>query len=214
MDKKLCIGSMAVAGVMLVLFLLDLVVNGRSDVLAVGAYGLALRTKDGGGNWALANAHLDNPKSMHLYAVRRRDRTVLIAGEQGLLLRSDDGGQQFRKLSSPYQGSFFTAELLDSQHMVAAGLRGNIWQSADAGDSWKATANPVPASVTDSVLRPDGTLLLATQAGQVLDWRDGALARLDLPDLPPLSAVLALHGDALLALSVEGLHVLSHKTAR
>ena len=93
--------------------LLDLVVSGPTEVFVVGAYGLALATSDGGRTWSLASDLLDNPKGLHLYAIRRRDQLIVIAGEQGLLLRSENGGRSFRRLATPSQGSFFTLELPD-----------------------------------------------------------------------------------------------------
>eukprot|EP01031_Cornospumella_fuschlensis_P001994 gene1994-2482_t len=48
---------------------------------------------------------------VHLYAVRWREDAgqsrLFVAGEQGLLARSDDAGQHFTALPSPYKGSFF-----------------------------------------------------------------------------------------------------------
>ncbi|MES2944499.1 MAG: YCF48-related protein, partial [Pseudomonadota bacterium] len=113
--------------------LLDLMMLDARRVLVVGAYGLAFYSQDGGANWTPWMSRLDNPKALHLYALRRHGDTLLMAGEQGLLLRSDDAGASFRRLPSPYQGSFFTAEMPTPAETVVAGLRGNVWHSSDAG---------------------------------------------------------------------------------
>jgi photosystem II stability/assembly factor-like uncharacterized protein len=73
---------------------------------AVGAYNLMFATMDGGKNWTALGPRLPNAKNLHLYGVRARGRTLVIAGEQGLLLRSTDGGASFSALASPYKGSF------------------------------------------------------------------------------------------------------------
>jgi photosystem II stability/assembly factor-like uncharacterized protein len=188
--------------------LLDLIVSGASEVFVVGAYGMALATADGGNTWSVQSGRLDNPKGSHLYAVRRRGPVVAIAGEQGLLLRSDDGGRSFRRLTVPYQGSFFTLELPSEREIVTAGLRGNVWRSADAGSTWQQLSSPSSAAIVASTLRPDGSFVLASQAGQLISSTGASLEALKLPPLPPLTGVLALPGEALLALSMEGPHLL------
>ncbi|HEY9108250.1 MAG TPA: YCF48-related protein, partial [Roseateles sp.] len=147
--------------------LLDLQVLDARRAVVVGAYGLALATEDGGTSWTPWMDRLDNPKGLHLNAIRRDGDTLLIAGEQGLALLSTDAGRSFRRLAVPYAGSFFTAELSGSD-LVLAGLRGNVWRSADGGTSWRQLAVPVPASITASARAADGRLLLASQAGLVL----------------------------------------------
>jgi photosystem II stability/assembly factor-like uncharacterized protein len=184
--------------------LLDLLVLDARHAIVVGAYGIALATEDGGATWRSWRARLDNPRELHLYAVRRRGDTVVIAGEQGLLLLSEDGGRSFRRLSAPYKGSFFTAELPADGEIVVAGLRGNVWRSTDAGAHWTQVASPVPVSITASAQRADGALVFVNQAGMVLGLKDGLLSPLPGGPLPPLNGVLALPDGALLALSVHG----------
>jgi photosystem II stability/assembly factor-like uncharacterized protein len=194
--------------------LLDLVVTSPTEVFVVGAYGMALATSDGGKTWSLASGLMDNPKGLHLYAVRRRGPVLVIAGEQGLLLRSEDAGRSFRRLAAPYQGSFFTVELPSERDIVTAGMRGNVWRSGDAGGSWQQLPLPWPAAITGSSLRPDGSFVLASQAGQLFAGAGASLEALQFPALPPLTGVLPVPGEALLALSLQGLHVLSSAPAR
>ncbi|WP_231973225.1 WD40/YVTN/BNR-like repeat-containing protein [Variovorax sp. HW608] len=172
-------------------------------ILVVGAYGLAFYSEDGGANWQPWMNRIDNPRGRHLYALRRSGSALLIAGEQGLLLRSDDGGGSFRRLESPYSGSFFTAEMPSPNEIIVAGLRGNVWRSSDAGANWSKLDTPAPASITASTLRSDGTLLLANQAGMVLSGRE-TLAPLPLKPLPPLNGLLARQDGSLLVLSPLG----------
>jgi len=193
--------------------LLDLVVSSPTEAFVIGAYGMALATRDGGKTWSLASGLLENPKGLHLYAVRRRDQVIVIAGEQGLLLRSEDAGRSFRRLATPYQGSFFTLELPSANQIVTAGMRGNVWRSADAGSTWQQLPLPWPAALTGSSLRPDGSFVLASQAGQLFSGNGASLELLKFPPLPPLTGVLPVPGEALLALSLQGVHVLSAAAA-
>lgn len=184
--------------------LLDLVLFDAQRLLVVGAYGVALASGDGGATWESWRARLDNPKELHLYAARQRGSRIVIAGEQGLVLLSEDGGRGFKRLTLPYSGSFFTAELPDDQTIVVAGLRGNAWRSTNAGTTWQQLASPVPVSITGSALDAAGRVLFVNQAGMVLGLQGDELQPLGGAPLPPLNAILALADGQALALSVQG----------
>ncbi|NDY91813.1 WD40/YVTN/BNR-like repeat-containing protein [Ideonella livida] len=189
---------------------LDVLMPGPDQLRVVGAYGLALASDDAGKTWRRWLKPADNPKELHLYAIRQRGAQWLIAGEQGTVLHSSDGGQNFRRLTLPYNGSFFTAELPADGSLLVAGLRGNAWRSTDGGATWQALTTPVPVSFTASAQQTDGRVLLANQAGMVLSLEaDGRLQPLPLPPQPPLTALLPLAGDQLLALSIQGAQRLS-----
>lgn len=184
--------------------LLDVLVLGPGRALVVGAYGLALATEDGGRTWVSWATRLDNPKALHLYAVRQRGSRLVIAGEQGLVLKSDDGGRSFQRLGLPYKGSFFTLELPDDREIVVAGLRGNVWHTLDGGREWKVLATPMPVSVVASQFSADGRLMLANQAGFVLVRRGDAFVPLNREPLPSLTGLAVAGGGTPLALSVQG----------
>jgi photosystem II stability/assembly factor-like uncharacterized protein len=183
---------------------LDVLQWDAKRLLAVGAYGLAFYSDDGGERWAPWMDRLPNPKALHWYVARHAGNTLLLAGEQGLLARSDDGGQTFQALNSPYKGSWFAGELSANGQAVLAGLRGNVWRSTDGGMQWVQLASPVPATITAMTVAPDGGLLLASQAGVVLRLQGDALAPLKAPPVPMPSALLALQGGPLLTLGVAG----------
>lgn len=182
----------------------DVVLFDAKRFVVVGAYGLAFATEDGGQRWQAWMPRLDNPKALHLHAIRRSGDTLLIAGEQGLLLRSDDAGRGFRRLVSPYRGSWFTAELASSAEMVVGGLRGNAWRSGDGGLSWTQLATPTAAAITASALAADGTLLLANQAGQVLRAQGHQLVPVGTRTLPPASGLVEASRHQWLAVGLAG----------
>jgi photosystem II stability/assembly factor-like uncharacterized protein len=181
---------------------LDVLVWDAKRYLAVGAFGIAFATEDGGASWTPWMDRLPNPKAMHLYVARRAGDTVVLAGEQGLLMRSADNGASFQPIASPYPGSWFTGEI-QGQDIVLAGLRGNVWRSADGGQQWTQVANPRPASITAS-LPSGGAVLLANQAGQVLRLQGAELKVMDIPPQAPLAALVA-SGDRLMGLGVAGI---------
>jgi len=193
--------------------LLDLHFFDAQHGLVIGAYNLAFETLDGGRSWRPFARRLDNPRALHLYAVRARGDEVLIAGEQGLVLRSADRGRRFARLAVPYKGSFFTAELPAAQEILVAGLRGNVWRSIDEGASWAQVPNPVPVSVTASGQDAQGRVWLGNQAGMVLSYTGDAV----LPTLakaPPLTGLLPLESGRALAVSVAGVATLNLGTPK
>jgi photosystem II stability/assembly factor-like uncharacterized protein len=138
--------------------------------LAVGAYNLAFATTDGGAHWApLA---LPNPKSLHLYGVRFSGSSAYVVGEQGLLLKSADGVAGFAALASPYKGSFFGLLAARSGTLIAYGLRGNAFRSADQGASWEKLETNVPVSISAALEFDDRALALLSQTGDLLLSRD------------------------------------------
>jgi photosystem II stability/assembly factor-like uncharacterized protein len=184
--------------------LLDVLMFDTRRILAVGAYGIALYSDDGGERWSSWSARLENPKALHLYAVRRAGDSLLVAGEQGLLLRSDDNGASFRRLSAPYKGSFFTGEMLSPSELLVAGLRGNVWRSSDAGASWSQVSVPMPASVTATAVGADGAVLLANQAGVVLRLQGATPVPLNTTPLPMPGGLLVAADGRVLTLGVGG----------
>ncbi len=133
----------------------------------IGAYNLMLSTEDGGASWMSVADRLDNPRAAHLYAVDQRGEQILIAGEQGLVLHSADGGRSFRRLATPYGGSWFAAAFLADGSWLLAGLRGNTMRSTDGGTHWAPLLSPAPVSLTALGRDEQGATWLANQAGQV-----------------------------------------------
>ncbi|MGY4533211.1 photosystem II stability/assembly factor-like uncharacterized protein [Pseudomonas sp. TE3786] len=160
------------------------------DGLVVGAYGLALQTHDGGATWTSWMDRLPNPRGLHLYAVAQQGQQLYLAGEQGLLLGSQDGGAHFSALPSPYEGSYFSLALQPDGGVIVGGLRGKLFRSVDQGASFQALSNPIAISINSAVVI-DGQLLLVNQAGGLLQstLSDAALRLLALPPGAPLLAV-------------------------
>lgn len=183
--------------------LLALHFSDERNGIVVGAYNLALRTRDGGASWIPLTGRIENPRGNHLYAVAAAGNDVYIAGEQGLLLRSGDGGERFERLGLPYQGSLFALAIADGQ-LAVAGLGGNAFRSRDKGASWDRLAVPMPVSIT-AMRAQGGALFLVNQAGKLL--RAGAAGPavvLDTPPLAPLADVLVEPDGTLVAVGMSG----------
>jgi photosystem II stability/assembly factor-like uncharacterized protein len=173
--------------------------------IVIGAYGLALQTSDGGQTWVSWMGRLPNPRGLHYYAVAEAGDQFYLAGEQGLLLASNDGGERFSALQSPYEGSYFSLALLPDGAVVVGGLRGKLFRSCDRGHSFKAMANPVPVSI-NAALVVGQQLLLVNQAGGLLRTAISvdAVRPVPLPPGAPLSAVVQAPDGSLVGVGFAG----------
>ncbi|WP_454247784.1 WD40/YVTN/BNR-like repeat-containing protein [Pseudomonas sp. F-14 TE3623] len=142
--------------------------------IVVGAYGLAMRTEDGGKTWHSWMGHIPNARSLHLYALAGSAEVFYIAGEQGLLLRSLDSGRHFEQLDGPYDGTYFSLAIQDDGALLIGGLRGKAFRSRDQGDTFEALTNPIPVSL-GAAPRVGHQTLWVNQAGSVLHGADDSL---------------------------------------
>ena len=151
---------------------------------AIGAYGLLLRTTDGGDTWSSsevggkdwteASDDFGEGNDFHLNHIARSDTGRLyIAAEAGKIYRSDDDGESWISLPSPYHGSFFGTLPLDNDALLLFGLRGNLYRSENAGESWQRVETSTEAMLTDGMQLEDGTIVVAGLAGTLLVSRDG-----------------------------------------
>jgi photosystem II stability/assembly factor-like uncharacterized protein len=153
----------------------------------VGAFGLALRTADGGAHWEPLLHATDNPKALHLYAVRGLGADVFVVGEQGLALRLDRDAGRFRALELPTKGTLFGLAFT-ARAIVAHGLRGSVVRSTDGGRTWQAVATGVSVGLTASTVDEQGGLVIVSQAGHVLRSRDDGASFTPAPIERPLPA--------------------------
>lgn len=140
---------------------------------AVGAYGLAVATENGGATWRSISGHMQNPMGNHLYRIEQAGDQVMIAGEQGALLRSDDGGQTFTMVETPYEGTFFGALAQADGGFLVYGLKGNAWRSNGDMTDWQAVDLEQPVSVTAGLRLQDGSTVLGDEGGRLVRSTDG-----------------------------------------
>lgn len=148
--------------------LLDVLFVDSRRGYAVGAFGLFLQTTDGGVTWAEAQAPEIRDEGLHLNSiVRLDDGGLLIVGESGMMAHSIDG-TAWRRLTSPYEGSFFGAIPYGEHGAIAFGLRGKVYLSRDVeGGPWTRVEAGTTASVFGGARMPGG--------GSVLCGADGSL---------------------------------------
>lgn len=158
--------------------ILDIHFSTESIGYAIGAYGLFLKTTDGGQSWQQRDVpEFDLPDFgfPHLYnLITLRDDSLLIVGEAGFVARSTDQGDSWQQLPVDYDGSFFTARQTASGALLVGGMRGHLYRSVDNGASWQAIDTGVRSGLNDIASGPgevivvgaDGTILLSRDDGQ------------------------------------------------
>ena len=140
----------------------------------LGAYGVFLRTDDGGDTWVSHADRVVNPDNYHLYSIARSATgTLVLAGEAGTLLRSLDNGATWERVASPYTGSFFGAVGPIDGSLLVFGLRGNVFRSTDEGANWQLVDTGDRRTLMGGAASEDGTVILAGAAGVVLRSTEG-----------------------------------------
>lgn len=172
--------------------LLDVWFRDKDTGFAVGAYGYFLATRDGGKTWTSRAISKDD---FHLNEiVPAGAERLYMAAEAGVAYRSDNGGNTWHELRSPYTGSWYGALVLDEDRMLLLGLRGHLFLSEDGGESWTQVATGTTATLTDAVRLPSGLVLLTGLEGILLTSRDGGrtVSTTRLTSRQGISSVLAL----------------------
>lgn len=172
--------------------------------LAIGAYGELLVTRDGGDTWE--SRQVNGGDDYHLNSIAASDGALYLAAEAGNLYRSDDGGETWLKLPSPYEGSFFGMLPLSDGSLLVFGLRGRLFRSQDKGSTWTPIETGTEATLTSALELPGGRFVVAGLAGTLV-WGEttgGTVRVQELPDRKGIVAVAHAGQDALLLFGEGG----------
>lgn len=181
----------------------------------VGAYGLILRTQNGGATWHSIGSRIDNPKGLHLYAIQQDGDLFYLFGEQGAIYVSLDMGTSFRAMKTPYQGTYFGG-LVSGKRLLAFGMRGNAYWSADQGQSWQKSTLPTANTLTAGRRLGSGEIVLLDDGGGVHVSRDEgrSFSRIDENRRTPLTGLAELSAGTMILAGTRGIsHVALKPTA-
>jgi photosystem II stability/assembly factor-like uncharacterized protein len=119
------------------------------------------------------------------------DGTLYIAAEAGHLYRSDDAGETWLALASPYAGSFFGLLPLAEGPVLAFGLRGRLFASADRGKSWTRIETATEATLLCGLeIRPGGFVVAGMEG--TLVWGESVSGPVRTEQRPDRHAIVAL----------------------
>jgi photosystem II stability/assembly factor-like uncharacterized protein len=171
-----------------------------------GAYGLFLRTDDGGKTWSPWQERLANLRGRHLTHIASVSSGLYVVGEQGVAYFSADGGTTFKELKSPYRGTFFGVAALTDDDVVIYGLRGNAFRVGHQGAQWTKLTTPTPVSYSASTRLASGETIVASQTGDLLRSAEGGnqLVPLHVPTRT-LTAAVAEAADGALIIAGRGI---------
>lgn len=139
--------------------------SGPQQAVAVGAYGLALRTNDGGEHWLPSLAALQGTDQRHINALTETADGLYLAGEQGGLYQADLSLSDVQGLDSPYEGSFFGLLSDTDGGLLAYGMRGHVFHRVAGDSQWQQAQLNTTQSLTAGALLAGGRILLADASG-------------------------------------------------
>lgn len=208
----------------------------ENNGIAVGAYGFVMSTDDGGETWTESSLDAqelgaeeeeaapgedtvaeDDPfweddysggADFHLNKITRADDgSIFVTAEGGNVYRSQDAGDSWFSLETPYGGSFFSALPLKNGDVMFFGLRGNIFRTSDNGLTWSEVDAPVDITLNEGVELADGTIVIVGMSGTILVSRDGGktFELVQRPDRKALTKVLARADNGLFVFGEGGI---------
>lgn len=146
---------------------------------ALGAYGMILRTEDGGENWEHVLHNMENDSFMHIFDFSQlpEEGKYFISGEAGLFMVGDINAQTGTRIHSiPWEGSFFTSTDTAKGNIVMGGLRGRMFHTTDVGATWTVVEKPVTSAIVDSTRLADGRIVAVGIGGSILISNDDGLS--------------------------------------
>lgn len=108
--------------------LFDILYLGGDELVAVGAYGLFLKSIDGGVHWKRISVDMEEP---HFYQVKALGDHLYLCGEFGKVLKVSRDGEFLEQYDSGTEASFFGMEVIQEDEWIAYGLRGRVFHFRD-----------------------------------------------------------------------------------
>ncbi|HJV86938.1 MAG TPA: YCF48-related protein [Noviherbaspirillum sp.] len=191
---------------------LDVWFANESTGFIVGAFNLIFRTADGGRTWEPWFHRTENPKRLHLYAIREAAGELYISGEQGIVLKLDQSRNRFVALNTGYGGTFFGLAGSDDA-VIVYGLRGNAFRSTDGGKQWHKIEAGLQDGITGAASCGGRQLILVSQSGHVLASDDAGenFRHTKLEQAVPASAALCIGGNVAVIAGTRGITIQAFK---
>ncbi|THF62913.1 sialidase [Pseudothauera nasutitermitis] len=188
------------------LLMLDAALLEDGRLVAAGERGRIFYSDDGGAYWQTAAS----PTEATLTALSFTDaRHGVAVGHDAVVLRTEDGGTTWQLVAEDPQAEapLLAVRMEADGRGLAVGAYGSALASADGGAHWE----PVTLADDDRHFNalaalPDGTLLLAGEAGLLMRSDDGGenWAALESPYNGSFFGLLTLPGDVVLAYGMRG----------
>ena len=178
---------------------------------AMGAFGFAVATEDGGSNWVPIMEQ--GPLSfLHVFDYEIVGERFFLSQEMGHILTGQVGQRTGVASIIPfYDGSFYTMISSRQGDLVVAGLRAAAFRSDDGAKTWDLLDLPTTASINGSLRLADGRLVLVSQNGEVLVSDDNGRTFENVPveNTFPLSGAIETDSGQLVLVGLGGILTVS-----
>lgn len=134
---------------------------------AIGAYGVAVGTVDGGDTW-LPVMERAFQQFRHTFDYEIVGDKTYLTSEMGAISVADGDGTRLASIIPFYDGSFYTIVSSSKGDLVVAGLRATAFRSSDGAETWVNLSLPTTASINASTRLADGRIVLVSQHGEIL----------------------------------------------
>ncbi len=142
----------------------------------VGSNRLIMETDDGGASWQSRRLELPEDENFRLISIDFNGDEGWIVGQPGLLLHSNDGGRSWSRLllDTKLPGEPYAITALGPKQAELATNVGAIYQTSDAGSSWKSLVSDAAGSVRDLRRSPEGLYVSVSSLGNFFaTWEPG-----------------------------------------
>lgn len=185
--------------------LLSVFAYDNNEVLVAAAYGLMLKTSDGGASWQIISNRLDNERGYHYNAFSYDGTYTYVAAESGTFYRSPDRGESWEQMEFPYNGSLFGTHVDNNNTLWVYGLRGNVFSSQDQGETFTQSTAGTRVNLSGSTLADNGNSVIVGHSGiiAVFDQSGALINVMEHASGDVLTDVVA-HGDGSYTLVGQG----------
>lgn len=137
-------------------------------IVAVGGWGTAVRSGDGGAVWEVCTG-LETGKGTALATVRHiSDSIWMCAGENGRIYKSVNDGKHWYPVSRPPFGGTHQLVMRDGLHGIILGYDNTLHRTADGGYTWDTVSIQAKDAVLDVDFSDGETLVGVSGRGDIL----------------------------------------------
>lgn len=194
---------------------LDVWFHDENSGFAVGAYGMAFHTSDGGKSWVDWSANLENDGRLHINGLTELSSgSLMLVGEQGLVLRSDDLGKSWKEFPSPYDGSYFGI-MSAGNNVFMYGLRSNLYKLVDGEMNWERILIDSEQTLMSGTETSNHQLVLVGNGGTYiqLDPKSGTSESLILPGRKASAAAVEAPDGSVVTVGEAGVNRIDRRGA-
>lgn len=148
----------------------------RKTGYACGSAGIIIKTIDGGISWKPLNSGVSN----QLYDFEATDSGTLFASGSNVLLRSDDGGDNWNKVTDfPFMAPadwIRSIKFVNSNTAYACADIGRVYKSIDGGQSWERLPSVTQEALFELDFVDENLGYVCGYNGTILKTQDGGMS--------------------------------------